>query len=348
MTTTDHKLFTEGRRDNDLFHVANCVIKGGMQENEARELLEFLAQRVCSPPFALKEANEKVLSALKRAERRERNYAEEVRDFVLTTNGHFTTTECHNRLQVTTREGKKAVVMALLRLKEEGITERYGEKDGCYRRIENECQEIDFLHAKDQTIPLKWPFGIERYFLTLPKNIIVIAGEPDAGKTAFLLNLTQLNQTRHRIHYFSSEMGPIEMRARLSKFDLSLDKWNFTPKERSSNFSDVIEPDAVNVIDFLEVHDEFYRIGGMIKEIFDKLRSGTAVIAIQKNRGTDYGLGGMRGLEKARLYLAMELGKIKIVKAKNWASEMNPNGMECSFKLVQGCKFQTVIDWHKV
>jgi len=95
----------------------------------------------------------------------------------------------------------------------------------------------------------------------------------------------------------------------------------------------------VNIIDFLEVYDDFYRIGGMIKEIFDNLDNGIAIIAIQKNKGNEYGLGGMRGLEKARLYLTMEPGKLKIAKAKNWATFENPNNLEKEFKLIQGCKF---------
>ena len=77
-----------------------------------------------------------------------------------------------------------------------------------------------------------------------------------------------------------------------------------------------------------------------------KLQKGICIIALQKNRGTDLGLGGFRSMEKARLYLAMEPGKIKIVKAKNWATNTNPNGLQLEFKLIQGCQFQVVSDWH--
>ena len=98
----------------------------------------------------------------------------------------------------------------------------------------------------------------------------------------------------------------------------------------------------------MEIHDEFYKIGGLIKDIFDRLKSGVAFIAIQKNRGTDYGLGGMRGLENPRLYLAMEANKIKIIKGKNWTNpEINPSGLECDFRLVQGCRFIMTSGWKK-
>jgi len=152
---------------------------------------------------------------------------------------------------------------------------------------------------------------------------------------------------KHEVVYFSSEMGELELQDRLKQFEGPLKSWKVSFKERSSNFADVIRPDAINIIDYLEVHDEFYKVGLYIKEISDKLVNGIAIIAIQKNKGNEYGLGGGRGLEKARLYLSMEPGKIKIVKAKNWAnSAKNPNGMECEFKLSSGWKFSHGV-WRK-
>ena len=35
----------------------------------------------------------------------------------------------------------------------------------------------------------------------------------------------------------------------------------------------------------------------------------------------------------------MDCGKLKIVKAKNWRTELNPNGILYTFKLIDGCKF---------
>jgi len=344
--TDSNNYLTEGRRDNDLFHAANCLVKGGCEIHTIKQILDMLA-RNSNPPFPEKEIKTKIESALKRSERRERNIAEEVRKFLEVTTGHFQVTDCHAESQIVTKEDKHAVIVELKRLCDAGIIERYGSKRGCYRTIESEADDIDFLNASTEAVEIHWPFGIERYVKTLPKNIIVIAGEPNAGKTAFLLNVIRLNQAKHPIHFFSSEMGSIELRDRLSKFDASLESWSFVAKERASNFADVIKPDAMNIIDFLEVHDEFYKIGGLIKEIYDKLRNGICIIAIQKNKGSEYGLGGTRGLEKARLYLAMEPNKLRIVKGKNWVSPENPNNLQINFKLAKGCKFIKESDWHK-
>ncbi|HHT9137237.1 MAG TPA: DnaB-like helicase C-terminal domain-containing protein [Candidatus Wunengus sp. YC60] len=293
--------------------------------------------------------NTKIQSALKRQETRERNLSEEIREYVLSTKGVFLSTDVHKDLDLSTRVHKKNCSEVLRRLVEEGIIERNGNKNGCFRRIENHVEIIDFQNTPaDATLNIKLPFQIEDYVKIMPKNIIVVAGEPNAGKTAFLLNVVRMNMQDHEIYYFSSEMGALEMRDRLSKFELPLNEWRFKAIERASNFADVIRADAINIIDFLEIHDDFYKVGGLIKDIFDRLKSGVAFIAIQKNRGTDYGLGGMRSLEKPRLYLAMEPGKIKIVKGKNWANpEVNPNGLELDFKLVKGCRFISTSGWKK-
>ncbi len=280
---------------------------------------------------------------------KDRNIAGEIRQWVLATSGYFLATSGYIELHLATKQEKKAATIALLRMKSEGIIETYGEKKGCYRLVDDSSNEIDFIGVEDKIVDIKWPFEIENWVKILPKNIIVIAGEVNAGKTAFLLSTCYLNMGNHKINYFSSEMGPMELRDRLKKFEGKLEHWkehiNF--RERASNFADVIKPNEVNMIDFLEITDEFYKVGGMIKEIFDKLKKGIAIIALQKNPKTDWGLGGLRSVEKARLYLAIEHGKMKIVKGKNWATEVNPNGLTRGFKLYQGAKFTPTTDWKR-
>ena len=341
------KMFEDGVRDNGLFHTANCLVKGGMPKEEISQVLEAVMSS-WGEGYDQKWREDKIESALKRAERRERNIAQEVRDWVNESRrGQFESRQIRSEAEISSKEGMHAINDALRRLVEEGVIERYGDKRGVYRCIEKECEDIDFLNASSQTIDIKWPLGIERYIITLPKNVMVIAGSKDAGKTAYLLNLVRLNMNRFPIHYFSSEMGRIELRKRLEKFDLPLEAWQFNPKERSTNFADVIQPNDINVIDYLEVSEDFYRVGGMLREIYEKLDQGIAIVALQKNKGRDTGVGGDRSLEKPRLYLSLENGKAKIIVGKNWASEVNPVGLQLDFKLVQGCKFIPQGDWHK-
>jgi len=352
-TTTDHndhnrpQMFILGTRDNDLFHTANCLVKGGMPDDEIAQVLEKLILSWGENPDK-KWIDSKIKSALDRADRRQKNWAEEVRDYITTTDGYITTTDCHKQLQATTTDHKKAINMALLRMKESGIIEKYGEKSGTYKKVEQLEENIIDLSAADTTsLPIKLPLGIHELVKIMPKNIIIVAGESNSGKSAFLLNTAAKNMIDHKVFYFSSEMGGAELKERLQNFNerMPFKTWEHcTFIERANDFDMAIRPNDINIIDFLEIHDEFYKIGGFIKKIFDKLDKGIALIAIQKNKGRDEGIGGARSIEKARLYLSMRPGVIKIVKAKNWVSGLiNPNGMEKQFKLAKGIIFSDVI-----
>ncbi len=233
------------------------------------------------------------------------------------------------------------------RLVEEGVVEKYGDRRGCFRPVESDIELMNFARAPTIAVPIRYPFEIERWVETMPGNIIVIAGEVNAGKTAFCLNMARLNQELQGVHYFSSEMGAAEMRKRLEKFGDPLESWKIKAYERSEAFADVIMPGQgyLNIVDFLELHDNFYEVGGRLAEIHRKLKGAVAVVALQKNPGTDVGLGGFRGMEKPRLYLSMGKGVLKIVKGKIWASVTNPNGLEIRFKLADGCKLIPDGEW---
>jgi len=328
----------EGNRDQDIFHLANCLARGGYERELTEQVVKIIGNS-CNPPFPSKEAITKVDSAYSRTEKKERNLTQEVRDYVSLQDSYIYLTDAYTTLQTLHSSEKAALQVILHRLCKDGTLEKTGR--GTFKKIELDCSDIDIWNADTSTLDIKYPFGIEEYVDTYPKNIIVIAGEPNSGKTAFLLNFAKKNMDKHEVIYFSSEMGGIELKSRLVKFNLPMDEWKKVAwKERASDFAAMIRPNAINIIDFLEVHEEFYKVGLFIKQIFDKLDQGIAIIGIQKPKGRDEGLGGQRGIEKPRLYLAMEPGLIKIVKGKNWKYEMiNPNGKTRRWKLVAGCRF---------
>jgi hypothetical protein len=345
-----HKeMFAYGRRDNDLFHTANCLVKGGMPAGEISQVLNNLILSWGEAPDQ-KWIDAKIKSALKRAQSRETSLAKEVREWVMSTKGQFLSTDVHKNLDLSTRPKMKNVSGILGRLCDEGVIERCGNRHGCFRRVEGECEVMDFLTAPTETTDIVLPFDIHEKVEIMPGNTILVAGEVNSGKTAFLLNIIKENMHSFEVYYFNSEMGSSELKKRLSLFNRPLGEWNFKAYERSDNFGDVIKPGKgkINIIDFLELHDNFYEVGGKLAEIHKKLKDAIAVVAIQKNPGVDVGLGGYRNLEKPRLALSMSPGKIKIVKAKNWKTTENPNGLELEFKLVQGCKFIEDALWIKV
>jgi hypothetical protein len=345
--TNEDRLFTKGRRDNDLFRTANYLIRGGAAQGEALKIVQLLAKQ-CSPPFPESEARVKVQSALDRANQAEKNLTKEIREWCLSSSGDFLSSFVLKELGLSSRVLMKQAYNVLARLCDEGLIEKASGKRGHYRTVNKDLDGIDWLNASDACLEISWPFAIESLVQTNEGNIIVVAGAPNSGKTAFAINTVSLNQHRHDVHYFSSEMGASELRKRLLLFDdVPIDGWRFHPWERSSDFPDVIRPDGLNIIDYLEIHDNFYLVGQMIKHIHDKLKRGVAVVCLQKNPGQDAGLGGQRSLEKARLAIALDNGQCRIIKAKNWATQENPNGLIQDFKLVDGCKFIPTGQWYR-
>lgn len=354
-TTKDHPIYKETFRES----VAIKLLEGGMNSDDVEDVIVKLMTSDGVEPTKEAVENEisECLSMMSRSQKG--SMKEAVLDFISVSDGFFSVSDAFQYVserfkslqsfQGVSIVSRSSIRLILHRLKNDGVIEKAGQTDGVYRRVTNTVDEIDIFSADPHPLDIKWPFRIQELVNTYQKSLIVVAGEPNAGKTAFLLNVAIKNYERFKITYFSSEMGAIELRQRIEKFKVPLSIWKgIRFVERASDFSAVIDPEGFNIIDFMEIHDNFYQIGGWMKQIFDKLTTGIAVVAIQKNKGRETGRGGEMTMEKPRLYLAIEPGLLKIVKGKNWASEMtNPNGLQIKFKLGGGCNFIKDGEWHK-
>ena len=254
--------------------------------------------------------------------------------------------QCYSDLGLKSPNEKTACRMAFKRMVEAGKLEPSKHKAGMYRYINGNMEELDFMNADTTPFDIKFPMGVHELVAIYKKSLVVLAGEPNAGKTAYLLNVARKNMAGQRVNYFSSEMGAAELQIRLKKFNIPLESWKkcrFVAK--SGDFKDVIDPNGLNIIDYLEVAKDFYEIGGLLTDIFNALDKGVAVVGLQKPAGRDTGVGGARTLDKARLYLSIEPGVLKIVKGKLWRQEcVNPNGMSIRWSLGGGANFKIIPD----
>ena len=344
------QMFQDGNRDNSLFHVALHLIKGGMPENEVYQVLANLIISWGETPDH-KWIDTKIESAMKWKTGKDRNLKQEVKDAISITAGTFRVAEIYRLVRNAAPEDRAYIRVVLSRLVDERIIERVGKEDGIFRRIENDEQCLDIRQKSSGERKLLMPFNLEEKVKILPKNIITVGGTPDGGKTAFLLNVASMNRNSQNVFYFTSEMGLDELQERIDLMGIDREEWHskITTIERSSNFQDVIRPDGLNIIDFLELSgDDYLKVGEHIRRIWEKLTTGICFIAIQKRYGTDLPQGGIGAIEKARLALSFDRGIVKIVKAKNWRDgRSNPNGLEMEFKLVDGWKFIESGPWTK-
>jgi hypothetical protein len=231
----------------------------------------------------------------------------------------------------------------------QGVLKHHGKRRGWYIKVDDDLEEMDFINVDPEPVDIWLPFGASDLVEIYPGNLIIVAGAKSSGKTALMLNMIRENRHRFECHYFNSEMGPEELRKRLDLVDyISIDQWDFRAWKRAENFGDVVKPgkNCLNIIDFLEIHDEFYAVGRALKEIHDNLKGAIAVVCIQKNPGVDVGLGGWRSMEVTRFALSLERGKVKIIEAKNFKDPTrNPNGKIKTFKMLDGWKIIKESNW---
>jgi hypothetical protein len=276
--------------------------------------------------------------------------ASRVLEWVKGTNAWFTTDELDKELGIRDESEKHNRLVIFTRLKKQGVVEAHSKVNRQWRYVSTSLTHIDFAHAvSGGHLEVAWPLEIENWAHIFPGNIVVIAGAPNAGKTAFLLNFIWRNQDKFPIKYFCSEMGEdgIELRDRLEKFEgMEINEWHFDAYDRASNFEDVVDPDACNIIDYLEMTEDLWDVNKHLTAIYQKLKSGIAVVAIQKKVGALYGRGQEFGLEKPKIYLSLDKGQLTIVKGKAWATKQNPNGLKVKFNIIDGCQFDKDGEWY--
>jgi replicative DNA helicase len=283
-----------------------------------------------------------------------KNITKRIRAYAEVTEGNIEVTTMYKSLALVTIGNKKAALMALKRLVEEGLLAKI--KPGLYRLIEKDAIRLKLSEAKNMGNEwnIKYPFGWERYFITFPKTVIVVSGVPDAGKTAMLLNIANMNKHLSPIYYWTSEMGELELFDRASGFeDFNETEWDekIICHERSEKFADVVSlyPNAIHIIDNLELSgDQFKEVAGLIDAIWRSLKKGIVLIGLHKDPGREYPQGATGAVKRARLWIDLVPKKgggniASIEKIKNWRDKRtNIKGKKFEFSLVNGCK---IVEW---
>jgi hypothetical protein len=227
----------------------------------------------------------------------------------------------------------------------------------------------DLLMKKPQVQPLPlsltWPLGLERLIRVNTGNVIIIGGSTDAGKTILLLDFIMRNMDGHRIRCINWEMDEAELYQRL----LLLEKHYEIPAnsfyekvefldwycdaldtESMDGLIHLIDPDKVNIVDYLTANKDFFSIGGVLERIHNKLRNGAALVALQKDPGAElpYGKGHTQKVSRVALTMdpAPDKGPncthLRFTKAKGSVNpSIKPTGVDIFFDILDGAKLVT-------
>jgi hypothetical protein len=282
-------------------------------------------------------------------EKKESSITGSVRELIDSIEGVFTTGQIYRDLGAASVQEKAAIRQAIVRLKGSKI-QPTGTQAGQWRIIRGDVAEMNFDAPPQEPLELWLPFDLHNYVEIMPGNIIVITGDADAGKTAVLLNIIKRNIAKWQCHYFNSEMGTEELRKRLMLFpDFPMRNPRFHAYERTFDFQDVIQPGrySLNIIDYLEIVDDFFKVSGYLNQIHRALGESIAIVAIQKkNRNSPMPLGAERTLEKPRLVISLSLGnrskpnQAEILKCKNRKVEHSMIGKIRTYKLIKGSEIR--------
>jgi hypothetical protein len=264
-----------------------------------------------------------------------------VEEWVAITQEAFTKEDACKEIGIESYQAREHLRIILDRLVDKNILRRAGKRE--YKRTDLNLVKMEWQKADPKNeLNLTFPFGIEAVCRLFPKSIVVVAGSKNAGKTAWLLNFVVNNMNNSMgLHFFNSETGDEQLHERLQPFNIPSPA-PFETWERYSDFAEVIQPDQINVIDYLDFNSDVYLVGEEIDQIFRRLGKGIAIIGLQKKKDQTLGYGGAFTAKRAQLYVTLDSNKMQLVYVKTPRGKTNPDNMAWTFKLEDGIHFTNV------
>jgi len=277
---------------------------------------------------------------------------ERAKEYVAACTGEFTAWALAKELGIHCIDDRDSIMSDLCQMK---LCEPTGRKNGSFVPVSDAAPEIDWLHAKEAYEPLLLPFGLHRAAGVTQHSLVLVAGETNTGKSYLSMliahmNLKQNGGAYEEIDFWNSETTPEAIRANAKRVDYDVEHWRgLSVKERTEDFHHVIKPDGLNIIDYLQIEDEFYLVGKKIKLIFEALNTGICIIFIQKKKGAPFGIGGAFTQHKPALALSLTeqhgIVACKITKLKFPLQFPNAEGMEYDFKFNAQGGIDPVAGW---
>ena len=344
-------IWESGKRDDNLYHIAHDLRKCG---NNEQYIIQVLRAIILSwGETDEKWIQSKISSVIKKEVLQKNSMIQDLKEYILIQKSlqepNIMLTEVFQNLQILTKEQKNNAYVAINRIcGEQNLIIKQEDKRGIYRILYNEKNEAKMdLDSEPDIIEVnvRLPLQLNDMCVISPGNIIVVAGSKSSGKTALLMNIAQMNQHDFEVIYLNSEMHVDEFKKRMKK-SAPLKDWNIKGYKCHNNFDDYItsDPKKIFIIDYLEIHKDFFDIAMLVRKIHEKLGDSICFIGIQMKVGAELGRGGDFSAEKARLYLTMDYmdsekkTKIKIYDAKEpRPPHDNVRGQWRMIKIRNGC-----------
>ena len=273
-----------------------------------------------------------------------------LRDWIADASGYFTVTQAKQSIEIRNKSkhfgDEVRTILNRLSRGSHPIIKRYGNQDGAYIRIDDTAEEVDWRNASLEEVRLNLPLGIREKTRVYPRYIIVVAGTTGMGKTHLAMHAAWENQKRHKINYLTNELNAPRFKSLVQPFGKSENEWTFNPKMVYGDYADNVQPDALNIIDYLEDPKDAWEIKRPIREIQRKLTTGGALILIQKKPNAKSGTGGEYSKHASDLYICLDWETLWIEKNRYRDADKRPELNERKFTIENGF-LKPLGNWHE-
>ena len=196
---------------------------------------------------------------------------------------------------------------------------------GLYRKIKPikpvKWREADETKYYDLRFPCSHKDNSSFYFNDLinvsPGDLIVIGGVSNYGKTALALNILGENVDLHPCVLMGNEYTTLDnipspkFKRRMLKMDWvkwvdgnNNDKFLLLPVR--NNFEDYIEKGKINIIDWINLTDNFWKIGQILEDSKVSVGDGIVIAVLQKEEGADLARGKGFTRDMADVYFKID------------------------------------------
>jgi len=230
---------------------------------------------------------------------------------------------------------------------------------GLYRKVKH-IDPVKWMEADEEVyFDLAFPtghedfsgFGFDDLISVSPGDLGIISGVSNAGKSALALSFLGENVDKHGCVLMGNEYTTLDARPspkfKRRMMNMKWVNWingdgqpKFDLLPVRENFEDYIVPGKVNIIDWINLTDQFYRIGGILEEIKAAVGDGIAIVVLQKEENSELGRGKGFTRDLADFYFSIDpfgdwqgrltVGKVKAPKkrvtGRMWAFRMVDSG----------------------
>jgi hypothetical protein len=173
-----------------------------------------------------------------------------------------------------------------------------------------------------EPLTINLPLELRQEFRVFPKNLIVVGAVTNSCKTTLAMTLARMNMDIHQITYINSEMSAEELAEKLRDFEreyaipsktfyrdvfFASSGCNALDENDMTRLTSLLDPDGINIVDYITIHDKFYMIGKCLERIHARLNRGIAIIFFQKDPGAPHLLGKSFPEHLARVVMMIDI-----------------------------------------